>query len=95
MEYQYGEDNIESWKTSQVKYYRGFDRCRSWASTLTEVNELPACRIYVTLFVFQLIQDNVSCHIVDEIHYGIKWVHEIGGYANSPIVINILEADKR
>ena len=85
-------------KNTQVKYYRGFDRWRSWASKFTEVNVLPACSIYIALFVFKLIQDNVSCHIIDEVYYGIKWVHEISGYenpCNSPIVINILEAAKR
>ena len=59
---------------------------------------MPACSIYIALFVFKLIQDNVSCHIIDEVYYGIKWVHEISGYenpCNSPIVINILEAAKR
>ena len=64
-------------KNTQVKYYRGFDRWRSWASKLTEVNVLPACSIYIALFVFKLIQDNVSCHIIDAVYYGIKWVHEI------------------
>ena len=40
-------------KNTQVKYYRGFDRWRSWASQFTEVNVLPACSIYIALFVFQ------------------------------------------
>ena len=38
---------------------------------------LPACSIYIALFVLKLIQDNVSCHIIDAVYYGIKWVHEI------------------
>ena len=69
-------------KNTQVKYYCEFDRWRSWASKFTEVNVLPACSIYIALFVFKLIQDNVSCHIIDEVYYGIKWVHEISGYEN-------------
>ena len=36
-------------KNTQVKYYRGFDRWRSWASKFTEVNVLPACSIYIAL----------------------------------------------
>ena len=85
-------------KNTQVKYYRGFARWRSWPSKFTEVNVLPACSIYIALFGFKLFQDNVSCHIIDEVYYGIKWVHVISGYknpCNSPIVINILEAAKR
>ena len=64
-------------KNTQVKYCRGFDRWRSWASKFTEVNVLPVCSIYIVLFVFKLIQDNVCCHIIDAVYYGIKWVHEI------------------
>ena len=65
-------------KNTQVKYYRGFDLWRSWASKFTEANVLPACSIYIALFVFKLIQDNVSCHIIDAVnYYGIKVVHEI------------------
>ena len=80
-------------KNTQVKYYHGFDRWRSWASKFTEVNVLSACSIYIALFVIKSIQDNLSCHIIDEVHYGIKWVHEISGYenpCNSSIVISIL-----
>ena len=68
-------------KNTQVKYYRGFDRWKSWASQFTEVNVFPACIIYIALFVFQLIQ-YVSCHIIDGLYYGIKWVHGISGYEN-------------
>lgn len=59
-------------RNTQVKYYRGFDRWRSWASKFTEITVLPAWSIYIALFVFKLIQDNVSCHIVDEVYYGVK-----------------------
>ncbi len=40
----------------------------------------------------------MSCSIVDEVHYGIKWVHQISGYADpcsSPIVLAVLEAARR
>ena len=59
---------------------------------------MPAYSIYIALFVFKLLQYNLSCHIIDEVYYGIKQVHEISGYknpCNSPIVINMLEAAKR
>lgn len=59
---------------------------------------MPACSIYIALFISQLIQDNVSCNIIDEVHYGVRWVHEVSGHKNpcsSPIVINILEAAKK
>ena len=54
--------------------------------------------MYITLFFLKLTQDSVSCSIIDEAHYGIKWVHQISGYedpCNSPSVLAILEAAKR
>jgi len=49
-------------------------------------------------FFLSLIQNCVSCSVIDEAHYGIKWTHEISGYedpCNSSIVRAVLEAAKR
>ena len=81
-----------------LKYKRGFEWWRCWATTFSDVTVLPASSVYVTLFFLKLIHDSVSCSIVDEVHYGMKWVHQISGYENlcsSPIVLAVLEAARR
>lgn len=85
-------------KNTQTKYARGFERWWSWAFKFNEVNVLPASSIYITLFFLQLIQDSVSTSVIDEAHYGIKWVHEISGFkdpCDSAIVRAIVAAAKR
>jgi integrase len=85
-------------KNTQTKYTRGFERWRSWAFKFNEVNVLPASSIYITLFFLHLIQDSVSTSVIDEAHYGIKWVHEISGFkdpCDSAIVRAIVAAAKR
>ena len=44
-----------------LKYKRGFERWRCWATTFSEVTVLPASSVYVTLFFLTLIQDSVLC----------------------------------
>ncbi|CAB4006180.1 Integrase recombinase xerD-like [Paramuricea clavata] len=85
-------------KNTQTKYTRRFERWRIWAFIFNEVNVLPASSIYITLFFLQLIQDSVSTSVIDEAHYGIKWVHEISGFkdpCDSAIVRAIVAAAKR
>ena len=33
-------------------------------------------------FFLSLIQDCVSCSIIDEVHYGLKWFHDLAGQPN-------------
>ena len=54
--------------------------------------------MYVSLFFLSLIQESVSCSIIDEVHYGLKWFHDLAGQldpCNSPVVIQLLESAKR
>lgn len=54
--------------------------------------------MYVSLFFLSLIQESVSCSIVDEAHYGLNWFHDLAGQpdpCNSPLVILLLESAKR
>ena len=54
--------------------------------------------MYVSLFFLSLIQDSVSCSIIDEVHYGLKWVHDLAGQpdpCSSPVVVQLLESAKR
>ena len=40
----------------------------------------PATSVYVSLFFFlTLIQDSVSWSIIDEVHYSLKWFHDLAG----------------
>ena len=53
--------------------------------------------MYVSLFFLSLIQDSVSCSIIDEVHYGLKWVHDLAGQpdpCSSPVVAQLLESAK-
>ena len=40
-----------------------------------EVVIFPAFSVYVSLFFLSLIQESVSCSIIDEVHYGLKSFH--------------------
>ena len=54
--------------------------------------------MYVSLFFLSLIQDSVSSSIIDEVHYGLKWVHDLAGQpdpCSSPVVVQLLESAKR
>lgn len=85
-------------KTTQNTYKRGFELWSRWASNFKEVKILPASALYVALFFVSLIQDGVSCGIINEIHYGLKWVHELSGFQDPcqySIVKTVLEASKR
>ena len=85
-------------KNTQRKYKSGFERWRKWAEKFPEVATLPARDIYVCLFLVSLIQQGVSCSIINEVYYGIKWIHEITGYENpctSSLIMSVLEAGCR
>ena len=63
-----------------------------------EIVIFPASSVYVSLFFVSLIQESVSCSIIDEVHYGLKWFHDLAGQpdpCNSPVVIQLLESAKR
>lgn len=80
------------------KYERGFNRWTKWASQFKEIAIFPASSLYVSLFFLSLIQESVSCSIIDEVHYGLKWFHDLAGQldpCNSPVVIQLLESAKR
>lgn len=79
------------------KYERGFNAWRKWASQFKEIVIFPASSVYVSLFFLSLIQDSVSCSIIDEVHYGLKWVHDLAGQpdpCSSPVVVQLLESVK-
>ena len=63
-----------------------------------EIVIFPASSVYVSLFFLSLIQESVSCSIIDEVHYGLKWFQDLAGQSdpcNSPVVIQLLESAKR
>lgn len=85
-------------KNTRKKYERGFAAWRDWAKDFPEVQVIPANSLYISLFFVSLIQNGSSCAILNEIHYGLKWFHELGGYTDPcrcPLVENVLEAGKR
>ena len=80
------------------KYERGFNSWRKWASQFKEIKIFPASSIYVSLFFLSLIYESVSCSIIDEVHYGLKWFHDLAGQpdpCNSPFVSQLIESAKR
>ena len=79
------------------KYERGFNTWRKWVSQFMEIVIFPACSVYVSLFFLSLIQESVSCSIIDEVHYGLKWVHDLAGQpdpCNSSFVASLIESAK-
>lgn len=85
-------------KNTQKKYGRGFAAWREWASSFPEVQAIPANSLHIALFFVSLIQNGSSCAIINEIHYGVKWFHELGGFSDPckcPLVLNVIEAGKR
>ena len=84
-------------KNTTKKYERGFNAWRKWASQFKEIVIFPASSVYFGLFFLSLIQESLSCSIVDEAHYGLKWFHDLAGQpdpCNSPLVI-LLSSAKR
>ena len=61
------------------KYEKGFNTWRKWASQFKETVIFPASSVYVSLFFLSLIQESASCSTIDEVHYGLKWVHDLAG----------------
>ena len=54
--------------------------------------------MHVSLFFLSLIQESSSCSTIDEVHYGLKWVHDLAGLpdpCNSSLVLPLIESAKR
>ena len=80
------------------KYERGLNAWKKWASQFKEIVIFPASSVYVSLFFLTLIQESRSCSIIDEVHYGLKWVHDLAGLpdpCNSPFVVPLIESARR
>ena len=83
------------------KYEKGFNTWRKWASQFKEIVIFPASSVYVSLFFLilqSLIQESASCSSIDEVHYGLKWVHDLAGLpdpCNSSLVLSLIESAKR
>ena len=73
-------------------------RGKKWASQFKEFVIFPASSVYVSFFFLTLIQGSRSCSIIDEVHYGLKWVHDLAGLpdpCNSSFVVPLIESAKR
>ena len=80
------------------KYEKGFNPWRKWASQFKEIVIFPASSVHVSLFFLSLIQESASCSTIDEVHYGLKWVHDLAGLpdpCNSSLVLTLIESAKR
>ena len=80
------------------KYETGFNTSRKWASQFKEIVIFPASSVHVSLFFLSLIQESASCSTIDEVHYGLKWVHDLAGLpdpCNSSLVLPLKESAKR
>ncbi|CAH3181310.1 unnamed protein product, partial [Porites lobata] len=80
------------------KYEKGFNTWRKWASQFKEIVIFPASSVHVSLFFLSLIQESASCSTIDEVHYGLKWVHDLAGLpdpCNSSLVLPLIESAKR
>ena len=80
------------------KYEKGFDTWRKWASQFKEIVIFPTSIVHVSLFFLSLIQESASCSTIDEVHYGLKWVHDLAALpdpCNSSLVLPLIESAKR
>lgn len=65
---------------------------------IKEIVIFPASSVFVPLFFLSLIQESVSCNTIYEVHYGLKWFHDLAGQpnpCNSPVVVQLLESAER
>ncbi|CAH3151906.1 unnamed protein product, partial [Porites lobata] len=78
--------------------------CRTYSITLIPQwvpRELNACAdaiSYIVDFDDCLIQESASFSTIDEVHYGLKWVHDLAGLpdpCNSSLVLSLIESAKR
>ena len=79
------------------KYEKGFNKWRIWASQFKEII-FPASSVHVSLFFLSLFQESASCSTIDEVHYELKWVHDLAGLpdpCNSSLVLPLIEPAKR
>ena len=74
------------------KNKKGFNTWTKWASQLKEIVIFPASSVQVSLFFLSLIQESASCSTIDEVHYGLKWVHNLAGLRNSSLVLPLIES---
>ena len=54
--------------------------------------------MHVSLFFLSLIQESAFGSTIDEVHYGLKWVHDLAGLpdpCNSSLVLPLIESAKR
>ena len=80
------------------KYEKGFNTSRKWVSQFKEIFIFPASSVHVLLFFLSLIQESASCSTIEEVHYGLKWVHHLAGLpnpCNSSLVLPLKESAKR
>ena len=80
------------------KYEKGFNTWRKWASQFKEIVIFPASSVHVSLFFLSLIHESASCSTIDEVHYGLKWVHDLAGLpdpCNSLLALPLIESAKR
>lgn len=83
---------------TRKKYERGFGAWRTWACKFSEIQVFPANSLHIALFVTSMIQSGTSCAILNEVHYGLKWFHELGGLSDPcrcPLVENAFEAGRK
>ena len=59
------------------KYKMALHTWRKWAMQFKECN-FQASSVHVPLFLL-----TVSCSIIDEVHYGLKWFHDLAGQPNT------------
>lgn len=80
------------------KYERGFAAWRAWACKFSEIQVFPANSLHIALFVTSMIQSGTSCALLNEVRYGLKWFHELGGLSDPcrcPLVENVFEAGRK
>ena len=80
------------------KYEKGFDTWRKWASQFKEIVIFPASIVHVSLVFLSLIQESASYSTIDEVHYGLKWVHDSAALpdpCNSSLVLPLIESAER
>ena len=79
------------------KYTTYFTAWERWAAGFQEVEAVPASDKHIALYLVSLLQQGSSCHVIDSVVYGVRWVHRIRGYPDptQSLSRNVLECAKR
>ena len=79
-------------------YVAAYERFKCWAHLHDEIHPFPVDTDAATLHLLSLRQSGASVASVNQLHYGLNWLHKTAGYDNPSVdivYITILEGIRR